>query len=170
MLYLAFYTTKKYIYIFFFFHQIWSGRKMTRRAKSYVTKNCRFRMTFCWRDIVFHMIFDVIANATNRGSALSSLQTICRLLFLWPSAAQCVKSVCESFTNLQVSIIYFKFSQMAQKWSLTFPLGYISGFPNGIWCIDGIQVPITAPSINEADDVNRRGEASVNVQVPIHSL
>ena len=47
---------------------------------------------------------------------------------------------------------------------------FISGFPNVIGCIDGTQVPILAPSINEADYVNRKGYHSINVQVSVHCL
>ena len=44
---------------------------------------------------------------------------------------------------------------------------YISGFPD---VIDGTEVLITAPSINEADYVNRKGYHRINVQVGIRSL
>ena len=47
---------------------------------------------------------------------------------------------------------------------------FISGFPNVIGCIDGTQVPIMAPAINEADYVNRKGNHSINVQVGIRGL
>ncbi|KAM9845832.1 putative nuclease HARBI1 [Aulostomus maculatus] len=41
----------------------------------------------------------------------------------------------------------------------------IAGFPTVIGCIDGTHVPITAPSHNEADYVNRKSTHSINVQL-----
>ncbi|XP_034530090.1 putative nuclease HARBI1 [Notolabrus celidotus] len=41
----------------------------------------------------------------------------------------------------------------------------IAGFPSVIGCIDGTQIPITAPSHHEADYVNRKSIHSINVQI-----
>uniref|UniRef100_A0A3P8TCB9 Putative nuclease HARBI1 n=1 Tax=Amphiprion percula TaxID=161767 RepID=A0A3P8TCB9_AMPPE len=41
----------------------------------------------------------------------------------------------------------------------------IAGFPSVIGCIDGTHIPITAPSHNEADYVNRKSIHSINVQI-----
>uniref|UniRef100_A0AAQ5YJ86 DDE Tnp4 domain-containing protein n=1 Tax=Amphiprion ocellaris TaxID=80972 RepID=A0AAQ5YJ86_AMPOC len=40
----------------------------------------------------------------------------------------------------------------------------IAGFLSVIGCIDGTHIPITAPSHNEADHVNRKSIHSINVQ------
>ncbi|XP_054864327.1 putative nuclease HARBI1 isoform X1 [Amphiprion ocellaris] len=41
----------------------------------------------------------------------------------------------------------------------------IAGFLSVISCIDGTHIPITAPSHNEADYVNRKSIHSINVQI-----
>ncbi|KAK0139204.1 putative nuclease HARBI1 [Merluccius polli] len=40
-----------------------------------------------------------------------------------------------------------------------------TGLPNVIGCIDGTQIPITAPAQNEGDYVNRKSFHSINVQM-----
>ena len=42
---------------------------------------------------------------------------------------------------------------------------HCAGLPNVIGCLDGTQIPITAPADNEADYVNRKPFHSINVQV-----
>lgn len=153
-----------------------------------------------------------IANVTNRGSALSSLQTICTALrffatgsFLYSvgdaehlgkaTVCRSVRKVCLALKRLVRNFIVFpghkptrrlkmEFHQLAGQHYLlyVFPNGTeiilvdfssgccISGFPNVIGCIDGTQVPILAPSVNEADYVNRKGFHSINVQVSVHCL
>ncbi|KAK0155340.1 putative nuclease HARBI1 [Merluccius polli] len=39
------------------------------------------------------------------------------------------------------------------------------GLPNVMGCVDGTQIPITAPAENEADYVNRKSFHSINVQI-----
>ncbi|CDQ82309.1 unnamed protein product [Oncorhynchus mykiss] len=41
----------------------------------------------------------------------------------------------------------------------------IAGFPGMIGCIDSAHIPITAPSVNEGDYVNRKSFHSINVQI-----
>ncbi|XP_049890939.1 putative nuclease HARBI1 [Epinephelus moara] len=41
----------------------------------------------------------------------------------------------------------------------------IAGLPNVLGCIDGTQIPITAPAENEGDYVNRKSFHSINVQI-----
>ncbi|MBN3306434.1 HARB1 nuclease, partial [Amia calva] len=41
----------------------------------------------------------------------------------------------------------------------------IAGFPGVIGCIDGTHIPITAPSVNEGDYVNRKSFHSITVQI-----
>ena len=40
-----------------------------------------------------------------------------------------------------------------------------AGLPNVMGCVDGTQIPITAPADNEADYVKRKSFHSINVQV-----
>ena len=42
---------------------------------------------------------------------------------------------------------------------------HFAGLPNVMGCLDGTQIPITAPADNEADYVNRKSFHSINVQV-----
>ncbi len=42
---------------------------------------------------------------------------------------------------------------------------HFAGLPNVIGCIDGTQIPISAPSQNEVDYVNRKSFHSINIQV-----
>ncbi|KAG7521021.1 hypothetical protein JOB18_040751 [Solea senegalensis] len=42
---------------------------------------------------------------------------------------------------------------------------HFAGLPNVIGCIDGTQIPITAPTQNEGDYVNRKCFHSINVQI-----
>ncbi|XP_058490332.1 putative nuclease HARBI1 [Solea solea] len=42
---------------------------------------------------------------------------------------------------------------------------HFAGLPNVIGCIDGTQIPITAPTQNEGDYVNRKSFHSINVQI-----
>lgn len=48
---------------------------------------------------------------------------------------------------------------------LTLVICISSRFPAVIGCFDGTRIPITAPSQNAADDVNKRSIRSINVQV-----
>ncbi|KAK0141359.1 putative nuclease HARBI1 [Merluccius polli] len=41
----------------------------------------------------------------------------------------------------------------------------IAGLPNVLGCVDGTQIPITAPAENKADYVNRKSFHSINVQM-----
>lgn len=41
----------------------------------------------------------------------------------------------------------------------------VSGFPNVVGCVDGTQIKIKAPNVNEGEYVNRKGFHSLNVQV-----
>ncbi|KAK0144667.1 putative nuclease HARBI1 [Merluccius polli] len=41
----------------------------------------------------------------------------------------------------------------------------IAGLLNVLGCVDGTQIPITAPAENEADYVNRKSFHSINVQI-----
>ncbi|XP_059915809.1 putative nuclease HARBI1 [Gadus macrocephalus] len=121
-----------------------------------------------------------IANVTNRGSALSPLQTICTALrffatgsFLYSvgdaehigkaTVCRSVRKVCLALKRLLRNFIVFPGHKPTRRMKMEFH--QLAGFPNVIGCIDGTQVPILAPSINEADYVNRKGYHSINVQM-----
>ncbi|KAK0142220.1 putative nuclease HARBI1 [Merluccius polli] len=44
-------------------------------------------------------------------------------------------------------------------------ISHFAGLPNVMGCVDGTQIPITAPAENEADYVNRKSFHSINVQI-----
>ncbi len=65
------------------------------------------------------------------------------------------------------AIIYLVWS--FDTWTTNQLIWYILGFPGVIGCIDGTQIPITTPSVNEGDYVNRKAFHSINVQVGLNS-
>ncbi|XP_041961798.1 putative nuclease HARBI1 [Alosa sapidissima] len=121
-----------------------------------------------------------ISNVMHRGFALNSLQTMCIALrffaigsFLYnigdaehirkATVSPAVRKVCLALKRFMRNFIRFPGHKPTRIIKVEFH--QLAGFPNIIGCIDGTQVPIKAPSINEADYVNRKGFHSINVQM-----
>ncbi|XP_061586279.1 putative nuclease HARBI1 [Cololabis saira] len=121
-----------------------------------------------------------IYNITNRGRAPSPEQILCVALrffangsFLYnigdaehigkATACRAVRKVCLALKRLLHAFVVFPGHKALRANKEEFHR--IAGLPNVIGCIDGTHIPITAPSINEGDYVNRKSFHSINVQI-----
>ncbi|MBN3299083.1 HARB1 nuclease, partial [Amia calva] len=86
-----------------------------------------------------------IVHMTHRGHALSSEQILCVALY-------CTLHFCGVPSHRPTRLFKEEFHRIA-------------GFPGVNGCIDGTHIPITAPSVNEGDYVNRKSFHSINVQI-----
>ncbi|KAK0134659.1 putative nuclease HARBI1 [Merluccius polli] len=135
----------------------------------------RYRFTSQSIIYIHNLIRPYICNITNRSCALTSQQILCVALrffangsFLYnvgdaehlskATVCRAVRKVCLALKRLLPIFIVFPGHK---------PVRAIKRFPSVIGCIDGTHIPITAPSHNEADYVNRKFIHSINVQVHV---
>ncbi|XP_061576134.1 putative nuclease HARBI1 [Cololabis saira] len=149
---------------------------------SFPDEHLRERYRFSAESLLYlnNLLHPYIENVTHRGSALSSLQTMCIALRFFASgsflysvgdaehigkatACRSVRKVCLALKRFMHRFIRFPGHKPTRVIKTEFH--QLAGFPNIIGCIDGTHVPIKAPSQNEADFVNRKGFHSINVQM-----
>ncbi|KAK0136220.1 putative nuclease HARBI1 [Merluccius polli] len=140
----------------------------------------RYRFTSQSIIYIHNLIRPYISNITNRSRALTSQQIVCVALrffangsFLYnvgdaehlskATVCRVVRKVCLALKRLLPMFIVFPGHKPVRAIKEEFHR--IAGFPSVIGCIDGTHIPITAPSHNEADYVNRKSIHSINVQI-----
>ncbi|XP_061170345.1 putative nuclease HARBI1 [Saccostrea echinata] len=74
-----------------------------------------------------------------------------------------VKAVARAIIEVFNNLIKFPVGEIATKVKEGFRR--VAGFPKVLGCIDGTQIRIQTPSLNEPDYVNRKGFHSLNVQM-----
>ncbi|XP_046585276.1 putative nuclease HARBI1 [Haliotis rubra] len=79
------------------------------------------------------------------------------------TAGRCVHRVADSLCRLSTRFIAFPTGQRSLDVKRAFHA--IAGFPKVLGCVDGTQIRIASPKVNEADFVNRKGFHSLNVQM-----
>ncbi|XP_030253201.1 putative nuclease HARBI1 [Sparus aurata] len=121
-----------------------------------------------------------ITNLTQSGRALTSLQILCIALLFFANGSflynigdaehfgkatlcRAVRKVTLALKCLLPMMVVFPGHKPVGNINEEFHR--IAGFPNVIGCIDGTQIPITAPKENEGDYVNRKSFHSINVQI-----
>ncbi|XP_044185482.1 putative nuclease HARBI1 [Thunnus albacares] len=140
----------------------------------------RYRFTPQSIIYIHNLIRPYICNITNRGHALTSQQILCIVLrffangsFLYnvrdaehlskATVCRAVRKVCLALKRLLPIFVIFPGHKPVRAIKEEFHR--IAGFPCVIGCIDGTHIPITAPSHNEANYVNRKSIHSINVQI-----
>ncbi|KAM7423433.1 hypothetical protein PAMA_011138 [Pampus argenteus] len=140
------------------------------------------RYCFTKQTIIYihNLIRPHISNITSRSHALTSEQILCVALrffangsFLYnigdaehlskATVCRAIRRVCLALKTLLPIFVVFPGHKPVRAIKEEFHR--IAGFPNVIGCIDGTHIPITAPSHNEADYVNRKSIHSINVQI-----
>ncbi|KAK0150843.1 putative nuclease HARBI1 [Merluccius polli] len=139
----------------------------------------RYRFTSQSIIYIHNLIRPYISNITNRSHALTSQQILCVALRLFANRSflhnvsdvehlskatvcRAVRKVCLALKRLLPICVVFPGHKPVRAIKEEFHR--IAGFPSVIGCIDGTHIPITAPSHNEADYVNRKSIHSINVQ------
>ncbi|XP_030254806.1 putative nuclease HARBI1 [Sparus aurata] len=140
----------------------------------------RYRFTSQSIIYIHNLIRPYISNITNRSHALTSQQILCVALrffangsFLYnvgdaehlskATVCRAVRKVCLALKRLLPIFVIFPGHKPVRAIKEEFHR--IAGFPSVIGYIDGTHIPITAPSHNEADYVNRKSIHSINVQI-----
>ncbi|TKS65903.1 putative nuclease HARBI1 [Collichthys lucidus] len=140
----------------------------------------RYRFTSQSIIYIHNLIRPHISNITSRSHALTSQQILCVALrffangsFLYnigdaehlskATVCRAIRRVCLALKRLLHIFVVFPGHKPVRAIKEEFHR--IAGFPNVIGCIDGTHIPITAPSHNEADYVNRKSIHSINVQI-----
>ncbi|XP_070845633.1 putative nuclease HARBI1 [Chaetodon trifascialis] len=140
----------------------------------------RYRFTSQSITYIHNLIRPYICNITSRSHALTSQQILCVALrffangsFLYnigdaehlskATVCRAVRKVCLALKRLLPIFVVFPGHKPVRVIKEEFHR--IAGFPSVIGCIDGTHIPITAPSHNEADYVNRKSIHSINVQI-----
>jgi len=80
-----------------------------------------------------------------------------------PSVSRCVHAVSRLLTCNASSYIKFPTDESSQRKTMA-DFYKIAAFPNVLGCVDGTQIPILSPAINENIYVCRKGFHSLNVQ------
>ncbi|XP_062849564.1 putative nuclease HARBI1 [Trichomycterus rosablanca] len=142
----------------------------------------RERYRFSSQSIIYlnNILKPHISNITHRGSALTSLQTLCIALrffanrsFLYnvgdaehlgkATVCRSVRKVCLALKRLLYNFVVFPGHKPIMNIKEEFHR--IAGFPRVIGCMDGTHIPIKAPAENEEDYVNRKSFHSINIQI-----
>ncbi|XP_029899991.1 putative nuclease HARBI1 [Myripristis murdjan] len=140
----------------------------------------RYRFTSQSILYIHNLIRPHIRNITHRSRALTSQQILCVALrffangsFLYDvgdaerlskaTVCRAVRKVCLALKQILPNFVVFPGQKPLSAIKEEFHR--IAGFPNVIGCIDGTHIPITAPSHNEAEYVNRKSIHSINVQI-----
>ncbi|XP_061584557.1 putative nuclease HARBI1 [Cololabis saira] len=140
----------------------------------------RYRFTSQSINYIHNLIRPHICNITSRSHALTSHQILCVALRFFANGrylynvgdaehlskatvCRAVRKVCLALKRLLSIFVVFPGHKPVQAIKEEFHR--IAGFPSVIGCIDGTHIPITAPSHNEADYVNRKSTHSINVQI-----
>ena len=150
---------------------------------SYTENELRSRYRFGKEGIKFivDLLADEISPSTRRSHSLSATEQVLITLRLLASGSflEVVGDTFLSYDKSTVSRVIRRVTKaLAAKVNdfVKFPatrnerdevkrgLFRIGGFPCSIGCIDGTHVRIIAPSLNEADYINRKGFHSINVQ------
>ncbi|XP_036397406.1 putative nuclease HARBI1 [Megalops cyprinoides] len=138
---------------------------------------------FSSRSIIYlnNLLKPHILNITHRGFAFTSLQTLCiALRFFFANGSflynigdaehigktivcRSIRKVCLALKHFLHIFVVFPGHKAVRVIKEEFYR--ITGFPNVIGCVDGTQIPIKAPSVNEGDYVNRKSFHSINVQI-----
>ncbi|XP_054861509.1 putative nuclease HARBI1 [Amphiprion ocellaris] len=139
------------------------------------------RYRFTSQSITYiHNLIRPYIHFTNHSHALTSHQMLCVALrffangsFLYnvgdaehlskATVCRTVRKVCLALKRLLPIFVVFPGHKPVRAIKEEFHR--IAGFPSVIGCIDGTHIPITAPSHNEADYVNRKSIHSINVQI-----
>ncbi|XP_048259000.1 putative nuclease HARBI1 [Haliotis rufescens] len=140
----------------------------------------RYRFRRCTIFFIVGLIGDELAHPTQRSHSLPPIIQV--LIFLQfvatgafhllvaqsfciskATAGRCVRRVAELLCRLSSRFIAFPTGQRSHDVKRTFHA--IAGFPNVLGCVDGTQIKIQTPKVNEADFVNRKGYHSLNVQM-----
>ncbi|XP_062613215.1 putative nuclease HARBI1 [Saccostrea cucullata] len=79
------------------------------------------------------------------------------------TAGRCIRDIASHLSNLCRRFVRFPTGNDALSVKRAFSA--IAGFPNVLGCLDGTQIRIRKPKLNEADYVNRKGYHSLNVQM-----
>ncbi|MBN3310524.1 HARB1 nuclease, partial [Amia calva] len=127
-----------------------------------------------------------IVHMTHHGHALSSEQILCVAFCFFANGSFLhnigdaehisMATVCRAVRNVTVALkrLLYTFvpkSQTHKTHQRRIPQNCSTNqlmlymFPGVIGCIDGTHIPITAPSVNEGDYVNRKSFHSINVQI-----
>lgn len=121
-----------------------------------------------------------IRNVTSRSHALTSQQILCVALRFFAKGSylynigdierlskatvcRAIRKVCLALKRQLHNFVIFPGHKPVEVIKEEFQK--IAGFPNVIGCIDGTHIPITAPSHNEAEYVNKKSGHSINVQI-----
>ncbi|XP_036406883.1 putative nuclease HARBI1 [Megalops cyprinoides] len=129
-----------------------------------------------------NILWPFIGNITHREHALKSEQILCIALRFFASGSflynisdaenigkatvcRAVRKVCLAFKRLHNFVVFPGHKPVNVRCLTEFVIRYFAGFPNVIGCIDGTQIPITAPSVIEGDYVNRKSFHSISVQI-----
>ncbi|XP_040900533.1 putative nuclease HARBI1 [Toxotes jaculatrix] len=129
---------------------------------------------------IHNLIRPLITHITHRGRALTTEQILCIALrffangsFLYnigdaehisrATVCRAIRKVCLALKRFLSVFVVFPGHKPVRAIKEEFH--GIAGFPNVIGCIDGTHIPITAPSENEGDYVNRKSFHSINVQI-----
>ncbi|XP_042356774.1 putative nuclease HARBI1 [Plectropomus leopardus] len=140
----------------------------------------RYRFTSQSILYIHNLIRPYICNITNRSHAFTSHQILCVALrffangsFLYDvgdaehlskaTVCRAVRKVCLALKRLLHIFVVFPGHKPVRAIKEEFHR--IAGFPSVFGCIDGTHIPITAPSHNEANYVNRKSIHSINVQI-----
>ncbi|XP_045557275.1 putative nuclease HARBI1 [Salmo salar] len=119
-----------------------------------------------------------IVHMTYRGHGLSSEQILCVALSFFANGSFLYNlgdtehiskaTVCRAVRNVTLTLKCLLYTFVVfpshRPTRLKEEFHRIAGFPGVIGCIDGIYIPITAPSVNEGEYVNRKSFHSINVQ------
>ncbi|KAK0144350.1 putative nuclease HARBI1 [Merluccius polli] len=135
----------------------------------------RYRFTSQSIIYIHNLIHPYISNTTNCSHALTSQQILCVALRFFANGSflynvgdaehlsKAMQGVCLALKRLLPICVFFPGHKPVRAIKEEFHR--IAGFPSVIGCIDGTHIPITAPSHNEADYVNRKSIHSINVQI-----